>query len=38
MLLMLKLRIYKVNAYLRFANAQEARAVAEGTDTMTGCE
>jgi hypothetical protein len=26
-----------VNVYLRFVNAQEARAGAEGTDGTTGC-
>jgi hypothetical protein len=30
-------QILKVKAYLRFIDAQEARAGAEGIDGMTGC-
>jgi len=37
MVLRFKLRALKVNAYLRFVDAQEARAGAEGTDGTTGC-
>jgi hypothetical protein len=34
---MFKFRVLKVNEYLRFVYAQEARAGAEGTDGMSGC-
>jgi hypothetical protein len=32
-----KLRVLKVNAYLRYIDAQEARAGAEEIDGTTGC-
>jgi hypothetical protein len=35
MVLMLKLRVLKVNIYFRFVEAQEANAGAEGTDQTT---
>jgi hypothetical protein len=31
-----KLRVYMVNAYLRYVNVQEARAGMEGIDGTTG--
>jgi len=37
MVLRFKLRVWMVNAYLRCVDAQEARAVKEGIDGMTGC-
>jgi hypothetical protein len=37
MVLRFKLMVGMVNEYLRFVNAQEARADAEGTDRTTGC-
>jgi hypothetical protein len=37
MILRFKLRVSKVNAYLRFVDAQEARAGAEGTHGTTWC-
>jgi len=37
MVLRLKLRVSKVNTYLRCVDAQEARAGAEGIDGTTGC-
>jgi hypothetical protein len=37
MLLRFKLRVSKVNAYLRCLDAQDARAGMEEIDRMTGC-
>ena len=37
MVLLFKVRVYKVNAYLRCVNSQEARAGVEGIDGTTRC-
>jgi hypothetical protein len=37
MVLRFKVRVYLVITYVRYVDAQEARAGAEGIDVMTGC-